>query len=98
MNEINRDRYKDLDDRIGHTMRAIRLQKGLQAQTVVDRIGKSKDWLYRLERGGSWSLYNYMTVCNALDMGSADITRLLNELIEAHHLQRAYPPLYPANP
>ncbi len=98
MNEIIQERYKNLDDRIGHTMRAIRLQKRLQAQTVAERIGKSKDWLYRLERGGSWSLYNFMVVCDAMDMGSIHATRLLNELITDHQLKRAYPPLYPANP
>ena len=92
------DKLQNLDDRIGHTIRARRLSKNMRAEDVAARIGKSRDWLYRLERGGSWSVYNYILVKYALGYGSDETTDHLNQLLLDHRLGKHYPPLLPANP
>ena len=89
---------ENLDDRIGHTLRAVRLQRGMQATDVAARVDKTKDWLYRLERGGSWSLYHYLSVCIALGLSDSEAHTMLNTMILDHRLKRGYPPLFKANP
>ncbi len=85
--------YDGLNKRIGAHMRRLRMGRGQSGEAVAQRIGKSKDYLYRLERGNSWSVWAFVAVCSAVGLDDHGTAELLKSLIRNHRRGDAVPEL-----
>ena len=85
--------YDGINKRIGAHMRRLRMSRGQSGEDVARRIGKTKDYLYRLERGKSWSVWAFVSVCSAVGMGDQETADLLRYLIQNHRTGEAVPEL-----
>lgn len=76
MSQTSFDTVDELADRIGSSLRDIRLSKGLKQTTLADKAGVSPRALRALEAGEGSSLGTFLSVVKAL--GAVDIIDVLS--------------------
>ncbi len=75
---------KELNRFLGLHFRLLRLSKGVSADAVAERCGKSKAQIYRLETGQSWRVTDWYALSSAVDSPGDLATDHLRELLHRY--------------